>query len=516
LGIDPEPSAAYEMFCTLGIFSKFDNPYFFRWLESDVLAKDKKLHFKNKEMETGSMSIIKKPIEDVFKDVRKDIKNIPVFTIDPELTGEKDDGISLIKDSNGNEWIFIHIADPLRYFTPTDPVYKIAKERVTTIFLPEIKYPMFTESLEKILFSLESGKQTYTITLGVVLNGDGSIQKYQIFPSIIEKVYNITYDELDYLLYSNRAINTKMTEIADKHMTTIANLEKYATLRRNYRIKNGASITHVPKSEIVVKKLSEKRYDYQFRIVESYHKNSRGIITELMMLANEVVTEFCSKQDIPLLYTGHNKKKKKYDLEEKIKKEMSSTKVEPTARPKLITDDIIRGKSDRYFYYTTMKIVNPHVGLKAYAYITSPIRRFIALLNHVQLRAAMSKLFKLKQSDFHCYSEGQIEEILPHIVDKERDVHTLTDNCSRHWMLRYISKFWEKDNFVIYDAYVIEMDEYHPVKIFIIKFAFTAEFIPKVRVTKGEKVYVLISYIDPFHNEILLDHVTNKEQKNLS
>jgi exoribonuclease R len=61
--------------------------------------------------------VLTRPPPDSDAGARWDLKQMPVYTIDPHDAHEIDDGLSIHKDENGDTWIYIHVADPTRYTT---------------------------------------------------------------------------------------------------------------------------------------------------------------------------------------------------------------------------------------------------------------------------------------------------------------------------------------------------------------------------------------------------------------
>ena len=78
--------------------------------------------------------------------LRQDLRHLKVYTIDSAETSEIDDGLSLekYKDLDGSEKqrIWIHIADAKRWAPRTSELYDIARQRVTSLYLPGGTIPM--------------------------------------------------------------------------------------------------------------------------------------------------------------------------------------------------------------------------------------------------------------------------------------------------------------------------------------------------------------------------------------
>jgi exoribonuclease-2 len=76
---------------------------------------------------------------------RLDLTHLKVYTIDDESTTEIDDGLSLEFLENGQQRIWIHIADPTRLLSPGDELDLEARKRTTTVYLPTGMIPCFPQ-----------------------------------------------------------------------------------------------------------------------------------------------------------------------------------------------------------------------------------------------------------------------------------------------------------------------------------------------------------------------------------
>lgn len=71
--------------------------------------------------------------------MRRDLRALPVYTIDSPTTVEVDDGLSVeFRGPDQKEWVLVHIADPTRWLTPNDELDLTARKRASTVYLPEV------------------------------------------------------------------------------------------------------------------------------------------------------------------------------------------------------------------------------------------------------------------------------------------------------------------------------------------------------------------------------------------
>lgn len=86
--------------------------------------------------------------------LRKDVRGVLTFTIDPADAKDFDDAISYRKLKNGNHEIGVHIADVSHYVTPGNALDNEAYQKATSVYLPDRVNPMLPEHISNVLCSL--------------------------------------------------------------------------------------------------------------------------------------------------------------------------------------------------------------------------------------------------------------------------------------------------------------------------------------------------------------------------
>jgi exoribonuclease-2 len=114
---------------------------------------------------------------------RLDLTHLKVYTVDDASTLEIDDGLSLETLEDGRQRIWVHIADPTRWFTPGDALDLEARRRCTTVYLPTGIIPMFPAELATGVMSLVQGQTCCALSFGIVLTEAGDIEDYTIHPT---------------------------------------------------------------------------------------------------------------------------------------------------------------------------------------------------------------------------------------------------------------------------------------------------------------------------------------------
>ena len=72
--------------------------------------------------------------EQEFK-LRRDLRNVCVFTIDPESAKDMDDALHIIKINNDLYEVGVHIADVSYFVDENSLIDKYAKQRSTSVYL---------------------------------------------------------------------------------------------------------------------------------------------------------------------------------------------------------------------------------------------------------------------------------------------------------------------------------------------------------------------------------------------
>ncbi len=270
---------------------------------------------------------------------RRDLTHLLSLAIDDAGSKDPDDAIGL----EGNR-LWVHIADVAALVSPGSPADIEAMARGSNIYLPEGTVNMLPSTATANL-GLGLAEISPALSFGIDLGPDGTTTGLEITPSWV-RVTRLTYEE------------------AEERLDTSPLRELYQ-LAQSYearRLENGAIQIDLPEVKVSVE-------DGCVSIRPLPALRSRDLVREAMLMTGEAVGRFALENDIPLPYTGQD-------------------------RP---VDDIppATNLSETYAIRRLMKPSqqtikpSPHAGLgmELYVQVTSPLRRYLDLVVHQQLRA---------------------------------------------------------------------------------------------------------------------------------
>ncbi len=132
--------------------------------------------------------------------MRKDIRDVLTFTIDPVDAKDFDDAISFRILKNGNYEIGIHIADVSHYIEAGSALDIAAYEKATSVYLPDRVNPMLPEHISNVLCSLRPHEDKLTFSAIFQITAKGEIKQYWLGKTIIHSNHRFTYEEVQEII----------------------------------------------------------------------------------------------------------------------------------------------------------------------------------------------------------------------------------------------------------------------------------------------------------------------------
>ena len=311
--------------------------------------------------------------------VREDLTHLRAFTIDGPDTTEFDDALSAEVLSASRTRIWVHIADPTRLIRPGDALDAEALRRGTTVYFPTGAVPMFPLALAAGPMSLRAAAQhgpSAALSFAAELDEEGRVVDAFVVPSRIAVTYRLTYEEADELLGLGLDEEPELVLLA-----------RAAAARHSWRSARGAVTIDMPEASLRVHGAAgtvtasgadaDATVDIVCDMPRAPGTGARALVSEMMVLAGEIAASMGASAKLPLPYRGQ------------LTPALPSADELASLPPGPCRAVAVRSRMTP----STCSLVpatHASLGLDAYVQVTSPIRRYVDMLAHYQLKAHLA------------------------------------------------------------------------------------------------------------------------------
>jgi exoribonuclease-2 len=442
--------APFKLLVRLKVFSEDEN--------LDIYRLETPLAFSPEARQAAERLKVAPPPPDPYADIRADLTHLDCLTIDGERTRDLDDALSLEILPTGYR-LGVHIADVSSLVVEDTVLDREARERGTSIYLPETRLPMLPEDISEDTLSLVAREERQALSFLIMLDPEGGVQEWKIQPSLIRVRRRLSYGEADQLLGGGNDV--------------IAILARLSERLKARRLAQGGYELKLP--EVWVS------FDPQGKVqvtVEDQETPSHQLVAEAMVLANWVAATFLAERGIPALYRTQPEPREPIDREA------------PKSLLELWQD---RRKLSRVVMELTPL---PHwgLGLPQYTFATSPIRRYLDLVIHRQILSAL-----MIAPQF--YSPEELEKIAAVIDPAMRRAGLLKNLRLRYWLLKYLAgQVGQKLEALVVEALPHRSRLLLPDILLDVPFTAPAT----LRLKPGDLVQVRLDRVAPRENQIKL------------
>ena len=371
-----------------------DSPYQFHW---------RRFLFENFPKGTGFPALQAPAIKDTLP-----LASVQAFSIDDSATTEIDDALSVQGLGSGTVVFGVHIAAPGLALAPDTPLDKLARDRLSTVYMPGYKLTMLPDDVVQT-YTLQEGRNCPAVSLYVTF--DEATLQIKGTETRLEQVpiaVNLRHDTLDQVI-----TEASLTGAAP------ATYSFAPELAFAFRLAN-----HLKAGREVVRGKPENfnRPDYNFRLDGSPGVEPQGdekvlittrtrgapldlIVAEAMILANSTWGGWLNELGVPGIYRSQA------SMAPGVKVRMS-TKAAPHAG----------------------------MGVAQYTWATSPLRRYVDLVNQWQIiacarhgrTALLAAPFKPKDAALFSIISGFDEAYTAY--------NGFQNGIERYWTLKYLAQ----------------------------------------------------------------------------
>lgn len=339
------------------------------------------------------------------------LAQVAAFSIDDSATTEIDDALSVQGLGTGSVTLGIHIAAPALALQPGSDIDRIARERLSTVYMPGFKITMLPDALVQH-FTLQEGRACPAVSLYVDI--DEATLELRGSRTVVEQVpiaHNLRHDQLE------QWVTPEWLQGADAADAPAVLQGLQAQLAFLHRL---ACVLKERREVLRGKPETFNRPDYNFRLrgvhgdapsgneTVEISTRQRGapldlIVAEAMILANSSWGAWLADLGVPGIYR-------------------SQASLAPGVKVRMGTR------------------AAPHagIGVKCYAWSTSPLRRYTDMVNQWQIiacarygsTAALAAPFKPK--------DAQLLAIISGFEDAYSAYNAHQGAMERYWTLQYI------------------------------------------------------------------------------
>ena len=375
-------------------------------------------------------------------DERKDLRSLPIITIDPTTSKDFDDAIYVKKNSDSFD-LYVSIADVSHYVKQNTALDRSAYERGCSVYLVDRVIPMLPHNISDDICSLNPNEDRLTLTCQMKIDLKGNIKNIDVYPSVIHSHFRFAYDQVnDYI--KNKKFNVPVNKEIIEMIKDSLELHKILDQKK---YQNGYINFNIPEPLIKI--------DKKNRPIEITQKKSgiaQNMIENFMVSANESVTMFVDKMKIPFIYRVHDKPIKDKlilfandakrlgfiignDYDNITSKEISRWIQNNKSNPNINLIDMMLLKCMSKAEYSTNNIGHFGLAIKQYTHFTSPIRRYADLIVH---RILWNFVFKQNKIGI---DKEKLEEISKNINQKEIIAVKTERDVNQMKFAEYMSNF---------------------------------------------------------------------------
>ncbi|HEY8241728.1 MAG TPA: ribonuclease R [Kiritimatiellia bacterium] len=384
---------------------------------------------------------------------RRDLRQEPVATIDPEDAKDFDDAVSLVALGKNHWRLDVHIADVSHYVRTGTEVDREARRRGNSIYMVDRFVPMLPHYLTGEVCSLKPNIDRLAHTVRLELDDAGEVLKTESFPSVIHSKARLNYDQVQAFMEGGDG-----AAIPAQLHGMVRDMDKLARRLRKRRAKNGSIELAMPEVKCVL--------DDQGRPVRIFKRGSDDayhLIEEFMLLANCAVAEILHGRECPALYRIHPPPSEEQwaqivaDLQNLGIREAPETREDLnriagslSGTPLEYAGNLAILRNLKRASYSNE--LEEHFGLafEKYAHFTSPIRRYPDLIVHRQLKA-------VEANRPRPYSEEDLAGLGAHCSQAERNAADAEEESLKIKRLEYYAAQLERREIGPYQALVVDV-----------------------------------------------------------
>ena len=333
---------------------------------------------------------------------RRDLTDLPTFTVDPASARDFDDAVSARPEGDGAR-LWIHIADVAAHVRPGTALEAEAYARGNSTYVPGAVEPMLPAALSAGACSLAPGVPRLAVTAEIEMSSGGEARSASFYRSRIRSDARLNYDQLDEI-FAGRA---RPPDAVSRPLELARTIAAALAARR-------------PASSLTVSG-SEPEFEFDDGTVVGSRAvaqtEAHRLIEQLMILSNEQVATLLERRGVPTLYRVHEQPEPQrisFMVEQLASLGIPTPPLPDVFGPREAgelagaANRLVAAEAERrghglqaytalvlralkQAFYNDRNLGHAGLGSPAYAHFTSPIRRYPDLVAHRGLLSAIGE-----------------------------------------------------------------------------------------------------------------------------
>ncbi len=389
-------------------------------------------------------------IDQAVASKRRDLRDLPLLTIDGADARDFDDAVFAERTDNGFR-VLVAIADVAEYVRPESALDQEAHRRGTSVYFPDRVLPMLPETLSNGLCSLRPDEDRLCVVCEMRLDEGGKVRSSRFYEAVMRSHARLTYDQVQ------KMISAGDSELRERFGHVLPNLDAlFEAFRALFKRRQRRGALDFDSQEVYF------QFDAEGRVADIRRRqrhDTHRLIEELMVAANVEAARFVGRGGLAMLYRVHEPpppdkleglvdfiraqglKVGWKDIPEPSQFAALQAQVSGRDNESLLNAVLLRSLS--------LAVYQPenkgHFGLALahYAHFTSPIRRYPDLLLH----RAIKHLCRRQSMDAFPYSESRMVELGRHCSWTERRAEDagrdVDDRLKCQFMQRHIGESFD-------------------------------------------------------------------------
>ncbi len=225
---------------------------------------------------------------------RRDLRDLPTFTIDPVGARDFDDAISARREPDGSLRVWVHIADVSAFVPPRSLVDREAYRRANSVYVPGAVEPMLPAQLSNSACSLVPGQDRLTVTVEMTVGTDGN-GRAAFYRSMIRSDQRLEYGQVDRIFAGADSAADPWGAPLQAARAAAASLAARRSARATLVLDSGEP---------------EFQFDRGGNVTSAHtarQTESHRLIEQLMIAANEQVAGVLEQRRVPALFRVHER-----------------------------------------------------------------------------------------------------------------------------------------------------------------------------------------------------------------